>query len=332
MRAKGRYSGGPGVAPCHPALWLLLVLVGCSAGSEVADELRPPLVVRATVDRSLVEPGDPFLYTVELDWSEGISPAIPEFGKGIDRLRITEQKVEGPDEIDGRQTQRFLYTLVADRATSYEIPGVTVGYLTTDGERGEAATGTIFVEAREPDPEADPDAEPIALDDNLRDIREPYRLGDPNVALWLLLGLAAFVIAAGLWATLAALRWRAPPPPAAPPDPDQVALADLASLRQQGYLQRMELQPFAFGLSSILRTYLGARFTFPAPEWTTTEILRGLPPDLRSARRDQEIRRVLDATDLVKYAGRPVSPAELEQLADLCADLVRQTRSGEVPR
>ena len=322
--------------PRHLAPWLLVALVGCSAGPEAPAEPRPPLVVRATVDRSLVVPGDPFTYTVELDWADGVSPAIPEFGKGIERLRITDQGVEGPDEVDGRETQLFTYTLVADKATSYEIPGVTVSYLTGGGEKGEAATGTIFVEAREPEPDADPDAEPIALDDNLRDIRAPYRLGDPNVALWLLLGLAAFVIAAGLWFALATLRWRAPPPPTAPPDPDQVALADLASLRKQGYLQRAELQPFAFGLSSILRTYLGARFAFPAPEWTTTEILRGLPPDLRSVRRDQEIRRVLDATDLVKYAGRPVAPAELEQLADLCADLVRRTRAGtsadEVPR
>ncbi|MDP7115187.1 MAG: BatD family protein [Myxococcota bacterium] len=317
-------------------LCLLITLGGCAGESAEPAEPRPPLVVRATVDRSLVVPGDPFTYTVEMDWADGVSPAIPEFGKGIERLRITDQAVEGPDEVDGRETQLFSYTLVADKATSYEIPGVTVSYMTGDGEKGEAATGTIFVEARQPEPDEDPDAEPIALDDNLRDIRAPYRLGDPNVALWLLLGLAAFVIAAGLWFALVARRWRAPPPPAAPPDPDQVALADLASLRQQGYLQRAELQPFAFGLSSILRTYLGARFAFPAPEWTTTEILRGLPPDLRSVRRDQEIRRVLDATDLVKYAGRPVAPAELEQLADLCADLVRRTRGGlsadEVPR
>jgi hypothetical protein len=322
--------------PWHTLLWMLAALAGCAAGPEAPAEPRPPLVVRATVDRSLVAPGDPFTYTVELDWTEGVSPAIPEFGKGIERLRITDQQVVGPDEVDGRETQLFSYTLVADRATSYEIPGVTVSYLTDDGEKGEAATGTIFVEAREPAPDADPDAEPVALDDNLRDIRAPYRLGDPNVALWLLLGLAAFVIAAGLWFTMVALRWRAPPPPATPPEPDQVALADLASLRQQGYLQRAELQPFAFGLSSILRTYLGARFAFPAPEWTTTEILGGLPPDLRSSRRDQEIRRVLDATDLVKYAGRPVAPAELEQLADLCAELVRRTRvdpsGNQVPR
>ena len=158
------------------------------------------------------------------------------------------------------------------------------------------------------------------------DIRDPHRMGDPNLALWLIVAVALFLLVGLAWFAIAALRWRAPPPPAAPRAPPEVALSDLASLRQQGYLQRNELQPFAFGLSSILRTYLGQRFAFPAPEWTTTEILRGLPPELRTARREQEIRQVLDATDLVKYAGRPVSPAELEQLADLCAELVTHTR------
>lgn len=303
--------------------WLLVA--GCASAPPAPAEPRPPLVVRATVDRSLVEPGEPFTYTVELDWEEGVSPAIPEFGKGIPRLRITDQRVEGPDEIDGRQTHVLTYTLVADEASAYEIPGVSVTYVTADGERGEAATGTIFVEAATA-PE-DPDAPPVELDDQLRDIREPYRMGDPNVALWLVVAAALFLALGLAWFLVATIRWRAPPPPPAPRPPAEVALADLASLRQQGYLQRNELQPFAFGLSSILRTYLGQRFAFPAPEWTTTEILGGLPPELRTARCQNEIRQVLDATDLVKYAGRPVAPAELEQLADLCAELVTQTRA-----
>ncbi len=308
------------------AAWICLCLLatGCATTPAPPEEPRPPLVVRATVDRSLVEPGEPFTYTVELDWEDGVSPAIPEFGKSIPRLRITDQRVQGPDEIDGRQTQVLTYTLVADDASAYEIPGVTVTYVTPDGLKGEAATGAIFVEAAQPAPETD--APPMDLDDQLRDIRDPHRMGDPNLALWLIVAVALFLLVGLAWFAIAALRWRAPPPPAAPRAPHEVALSDLASLRQQGYLQRNELQPFAFGLSSILRTYLGQRFAFPAPEWTTTEILRGLPPELRTARREQEIRQVLDATDLVKYAGRPVSPAELEQLADLCAELVTHTR------
>ncbi len=309
------------------ALAMVAVLAGCASEPATPVEPRPPLVVRATVDHSLVEPGEAFNYTVELDWEEGISPAIPEFGKAIPRLRIADQRVEGPDEIDGRQTQVLTYSLVADKASAYEIPGVTVTYLTADGERGEATTGTIFVEAAEPEPDSEPS--PIALDERIRDIREPYRIRDPNVTLWLLVTLGIFLAAGVTWFLVAAVRWRAPAPPPAPPAADEVALADLARLREQGYLQRNELQPFAFGLSSILRTYLGQRFAFPAPEWTTTEILEGLPARRRTARRVQELRPVLCATDLVKYAGRPVASAELEQLADLCADLVRQTHAAQ---
>ncbi len=310
---------------------VLAVLAGCGGGPEVLDE-RPDLVVRATVDRSLVFVGQDFLYTVELDWGEGITPLTPEFGRQIEGLRITDEEMVGPDEIDGRPTQLFHYHLIADRAGSYEIPGVEVSYVSTADAGGSAVTEAILVEASEPPPE-DTAAEgpPIQLDEQLRDIVEPKPIRDPNVALWLLITAVIFLAAAGVWVWMSRRHWAAPPPPPPPLPAHELALRQLHELRGSGLLGDGETQQFAYGLSSIFRTYLGRRFAFPAAEWTTTEIMQGLPDDLQSLRRDADIRRVLDATDIVKYAGRPITPEEMENLADVCEGLVTGTASDDPP-
>ncbi len=305
---------------------LIAVAIGCGSGADVLDE-RPDLVVRATVDRSLVHTGQDFLYTVELDWGEGITPLIPEFGRQIEGLSITEERMQGPDEIDGRQTQLFHYHLLANRAGSYELPGVEVSYVDAKGTGGSAVTEAILVEVSEPPPESETDGPPIQLDEQLRDIAAPKPVRDPNVALWLLITAVVFVVAAGVWIWMSRRRWAAPPPPPMPLPAHELALQDLRKLRDSGLLQQGQTQRFAYELSGIFRNYLGRRFTFPATEWTTTEIMQGLPEDLRSVRREDDIRRVLDATDLVKYAGRPITADEMEDLADVCEGLVTETGS-----
>lgn len=312
------------------AALLLVLAAGCAGEEPVWDEQRPDLVVRATVDRSLVEPGDVITYTVELDWAPGVTPAIPEFGRAIEGLRIEDQTRVGPEEVDGRSTEVFRYELVADKPGSYELPGVEVPYTTDQGDRGTAGTGTILVEAKDLlGPADDPDAPPIQLDEQLRDIEGVQPIADPNPALWLVIGGVLFLVVVGGWAFVVYGRWAAPPLPAPPPPPHEIALLQLRALREQGLLAAGEYQPFAYRLSEIFRTYLGARFGFPAVESTTTEILQGMPEPLQRLRREGDIRRVLDATDYVKYAGRAMDPAELDRLADVCADLVQATRPGD---
>jgi hypothetical protein len=305
----------------------LVVFAGCGGQAEVREQ-RPDLVVRAIVDRSMLESGSELTWTVELDWAPGVSPVIPEFGRELEGLRIVEETLEGPDEIDGRSTQIFHYQLAADRPGSYEIPGVEVAYNDAAGERGSAITESIWVEVTAPLPEGT-DAPPVELDEQLRDIVGPQRISDPNVALWLIIAGALLLLTAIVWAWVSRRRWAAPPPPPLPLSAHVVALRDLERLRSAGLLQEGRTQRYAYELSGIFRQYLERRFGFPAVEWTTTEILQGMPEPLRAVRREGDIRQVLDATDLVKYAGREITAGEMEQLADLCEGLVSGTSAGQ---
>jgi len=309
-----------------PALGLLL-LVACAGGDGAPAEPRPGLVVRATVDRSLVETGQELVYTVALDWAPDVSPVIPEFGRDIEGLRIAEERMEGPDEVDGRTAQSFHYHLIADRPGSYELPGIEVTFVDADGERGSAVTESILIEASTPPPEGEipTDEPPVELEEQLRDIAGPRTIRDPNVALWLIVAVGLFLVTGTVWSWMSRRRWAALPPPPPPLAAHVIALRDLEQLRSGGLLQRGETQTYAYELSGIFRRYLERKFGFPAVEWTTTEILQGLPESLRAVRREGDIRRVLDATDLVKYAGREIAASEMEQLADVCEGLVTTT-------
>lgn len=175
-------------------------------------------------------------------------------------------------------------------------------------------------------------ASPVFLDlsvpgmtEDMADIVEPAPVGAP--VPWLLLGLIG--LGAGGVATL--LTWwftRSRPSqqaaPAAPPPPHEVALARWEQLRQDPHLDPMAR---AVGLSEITRVYLDACLSFPAAKWSTSEILNHLQqltalPEGNVPR----VRRLLRATDRVKYAEEPPGESFFEELdADLRA-LIDSTR------
>lgn len=126
--------------------------------------------------------------------------------------------------------------------------------------------------------------------------------------LWLMGSTIAGICLAllvGLW-----LLWRRLQRPAleeAPPPPErpawEIALAQIAALREDREL--MEQRPIEFHqrLSEILREWIERRFDVGAPEMTSAEILDELRPRrLHLGQWIDEIREILADTDLVKFA------------------------------
>jgi hypothetical protein len=124
--------------------------------------------------------------------------------------------------------------------------------------------------------------------------------------------------------TVAAVAWRAfvrlrPPAPAPEPEPpDVVARRAWAALRARTDLEPEDL---ARGLSDVYRRYLDATHPWPATARTTREILDNLAGELPVARLDRA-RRLLGATDLVKFSERGTRASVLDALDDDFAALV----------
>jgi hypothetical protein len=276
---------------------LLVALLGCQPALETPLD-DTPVRVRAFVEKADVTPGKPFLLTVEIDRRTDVTFDLPDVGADIEGLVIMTTKSSPVEQVGNRVLQSSTYKLKAPKAGTYLIPAVEGPWKTETNEVGTAGTGAILVEA------ARRDGEEGAGDETLRDLK-PAAQPDPDHRPWLILGSVALVL--GL---LGLFLWRrrskgsstAPPTPA-----DVQALLELRQLAELD-LADTDLHPVvAYEVSAVLRRYLEARFHFPAWKMTTSEVLRSMPNDLVNQRAvPAAIQEVLEASDLVKFAGESV--------------------------
>ena len=93
----------------------------------------------------------------------------------------------------------------------------------------------------------------------------------------------------------------------------ELALRQLRELSALDLLDPANHPMVAYEVSAILRRYLEARFAFSAAKMTTAEVLRAMPADLSQQRAvPTAIGEVLEASDLVKFAGQSVESSLIE--------------------
>lgn len=179
-------------------------------------------------------------------------------------------------------------------------------------------------------------ASAIAADDpkpkEPQDPRPPLSLRFP----WLILaiaGLVALVLAGAL--TYALARWLggakakpAPAKPAPPPRPeDEVALEELANLAKQELPRQGKFKPHYFGISEILKTYIGGRYRFDAEESTSRELCqvlqreKGVGDDVL-----REVEELFARLDFVKFTDHVPETGEGGELLERAKKLVLVTR------
>lgn len=146
-------------------------------------------------------------------------------------------------------------------------------------------------------------------------------LGTVFLAILALLGTA-------LYRRLRYRRPRAALPPSAPPPPEhEVALAALTTLEKKSWPAMGKFKPHYFGLSEILKAYLGARFDFDAPECTSSELLERVARERWLAPSKLEsLRAWFDALDRVKFTDQSPDPGEPERLLEEAREFVSATR------
>jgi len=281
----------------------LAALSGCAteAPAPVDDS---PVHVRAYVERADVTPGKPFVLTVEVDRREDVTFTLPDIGASIDGLVIMNTKAQVPEQVGGRVLRRDTYKLKAPKAGTYLIPGVEAPWKTKDNQVGTAGTGAILIEA------ARRAGEEGAGEQELRDLK-PVAEPDPDPRAWI-----AGIALASLLGLLGLLLWRRrrqtePIPPQVPAH--ELALRELRELSALDLSDPSNHPVIAYKVSAVLRRYLEARFAFSAAKMTTAEVLRAMPADLSQQRAvPTAIGEVLEASDLVKFAGQRVDSSLIE--------------------
>lgn len=155
---------------------------------------------------------------------------------------------------------------------------------------------------------------------------------------WVVMAMAVAGII-GVTAIVALLFWwwrnrRRREAPAArleePLEPEHVlALRALEDLRSKKYWESGQFKPHYFGVSEIIKVYVGRRYDCEAAESTTQELF-----DLveRQGMQEQQVRQLKDLfehLDLIKFADQVPSQDQAQKIIDRAVEIVKNTKRIE---
>ena len=273
-------------------------MVACSSPEMTAVDQPAPVVVRAEMQRSQVDPGEAGLLVVTVDTTEGWSAELtsPE----VEDLIIESVPMQA-SEAFGRRTATFEYHLIGD-VGSFVIPPFEV-VVSGEGDTVVTETPVMFFDIGE-----------SRFSSDLVGLASPPPKPESQWPKRMLLALIAIIAISIIWLFFRRLAHRRSLPTPLLPEDEEVMIA------WRAICDDLDLSDHerALALSRIFRRYLERRFMFGASAMTTTEVLSNCgKADLSGDIKDVE--RLLSATDLIKFAGRRGGEA---LFADLGSDLV----------
>lgn len=295
------------------------VLTGVLAPAPVAAQGRLPVRVETLVAPDTLRLGEPVTMTWRAWLPKGSQSTFPA-RPADDSLHhwtawtTTTRELKG-EYHEHRLTARFQTFALG----TIEVPGPPLRFRIPGEEarEGRFPTARFVVVPVLPDAGEDPplrDLHPL--------VPAPWWATWPW--LWIAVGVAAVVLLAfAIW------RWRrrkqksvgaTPGGPAIELEaPEAEARRRLAALRARGYPAAGRTYEHGTELADLLRRYVERRFGSPQPGYTTGELARHLAGrgDVRPAD-VEELRELLGACDLTKFARRPYD-APRAQAAELSA-------------
>jgi hypothetical protein len=229
------------------------------------------------------------------------------------------------DATSGRVVYERWYDLIAYDTGDDLVPGGQIGWRGPDGELQTTYLPDTPVSIVSVLPTAPDSTEPLPLEElDLRDIKAPV---SPPAAPWPLWWIAAGVViglSLGTYLFRALNRRRTPAERAALPH--ETALARLAALRDGSMLGDSRLEEFYIELSTIVRSYLEARFSVRAPEMTTEEFLQAAHGgSALTGEQRGSLQVFLTEADLVKFARAHPDASEAERAWMAAEDFVTAT-------
>ncbi|MBF0486284.1 MAG: hypothetical protein HQL16_07215 [Candidatus Omnitrophica bacterium] len=169
-----------------------------------------------------------------------------------------------------------------------------------------------------------------AMVSELRDVHAPVAIPGEWLWLWILLSIA---LLAGIMAgTFFFLKRKKPlPEQVFVKPPSALALAALAELESSGMISKGLVKEYYVALTSIVRTYIEARFEIRAPEMTTEEFLeRARSSEKMTEAHKGFLRDFLNVSDMVKFARAIPQMEEMKSALLLARRFVEETKEPDV--
>jgi len=298
-----------------------------AAAAEERAAAAEAIELTATLEPQTVKLGDPTILTITAKHPEGIRlffPAAPE----LTPFRVLEP-AEGPERslTENQVIETWTLRVRPLRMGRRKIPPIAIDFESAGGQTGMVYTQPVAanVEGR-----LDMEQAEVSLAGN--DL--PMPVYDTN---WFLILLLASLGVIGLTALLTffAVRYvmslpRRGPPPPLPRPAHLIAQERITLLESQRLLVQGRLKEYVFGVSEILREYLGNRLHVDTLELTTSELLNRMRSADLSGLSMYELEDFLQSTDLVKFANFTPTHAECTEKLDSCKRLIEKTRRSEL--
>jgi hypothetical protein len=294
---------------------LLLLALPLTPASGFAqqeeDENQSPVSVEVHVAPAKATIGDLITYSIRVRHDANIEPFPPKF-EPPEGLEPVDRGTRKLPSIKNQKVHEFWFRLRADRVGRYDFPSIALSFeATRDGKESEKIPGQIAI------PKAELKIESILhLQGKPTDIRDikPLEAIEKSWLPWIL-GILAILLVIAL--VIIYIRRKNGRPKASSPvlseniSPRELALRELEALKSKNLLGKGLVREYYFELSEIFRRYLGARYEFPALDWTTEEIKSHfmMAPEIE-IRLQAKISEILELTDLVKFAKASVTPSE----------------------
>jgi hypothetical protein len=170
----------------------------------------------------------------------------------------------------------------------------------------------------------------VAVDSTIYDVKAPIHMPVSFLEVFPFVA-GGLVLVAAVYFTVRYLKRRKKQKgmftPERPQDPAHViALRELDRLREEKLWQKSEFKPYYTRLTDIIRHYMERRYSIPAMEMTSHEILdtwkQGEQPDEDLA---SKLNRLLNLADLVKFAKEKPLASDNEENLDRAYEFVKRT-------
>jgi len=283
---------------------LLMALIFVSLqgfAQESKAETRSPISVEVEVSPMQATVGDVITYSIRVRHDPNIKPSVPNFVPPEGLESVDQGTGELPRK-NSQLQQEFWFRLRADLVGTYDFPALPIPFLVSgDDDGGNEIPGQVSSPRTQlviqsilhihGEPMDIRDIKPL---ENIDSDWRPIVLGVLAAVLVIALGIFLYLKRRKQNFTESTLKQEHL-------SPQEAALRELEQLMKKGLLERD--REYNFQLSEIFRRYLGAKFKFPALDWTTEEIKNFLTGSLTlNPGISEKICFILEHTDLVKYA------------------------------
>ncbi len=308
---------------------LFVVLLCCSSCTGNKQDAQkkpgvPQVEVSAQTDRTTATLSESITFTLIAQYDKTLTVKLPEVGTQIAGLRITDFGEDGPREVDNRIEHKKWYKLQADIAGSYIIPSQTLSYAGDNGTT-ELKTPQIFIEVKSALKQG-PDA--------LKDIIEikPLEQVPYNWRPYIWAGCAAFVVICLGIGGFMYYRKRKKKAEELKKPAHIIALEEIEKLKSEHLIEKGIVREYYFRLSDIFRHYIENRFSIPAVEQTTQELLPEIMRlDAMQAPSKSGVREFLHHSDMVKFAKYVPAEDEVGLNEQKVVRIIEETKKEETP-